>query len=239
MYWVWGLGLIAFSARAQGDLATDRPSESAAATLVPDGFARAELGGQANWFTEEATGEPGFSYSVPLGIVRYGLSEDWELRVGAQFAQQLGELQGAMLGAKYRLPGEFWGGVDACWLVELPISPQQGITLGGDLPMAHRLCVATALGQLGGVTANAGWARADGESTWMASAAFSRSLGNQGWSGFVEPFVYTDKPLGVNVGVQRTVNDSWMMDFVYGRNVETGDVQVGVGVSFTLAEAGA
>lgn len=225
---------VAGALAAQGDLATDRPSESAAATLVPGGVARAELGGQANWFTE-AAGEPGFSYSVPLGIVRYGLSENWELRVGAQFAQQLGELQGAMVGAKYRLPGEFWGDVDACWLVELPINPEQGISLSGDLPMAHRLCLGRALGQLGSVTANAGWSLASGESTWMASAAFSRTLGNQGWSGFVEPFVYTAQPLRVNLGVQRTVDDSWMMDFVYGRNVQMGDVQMGFGVSFTLA----
>ena len=228
---------LAGGANAQGDLATDRPSESAAATLVPAGFGRAELGGQANWFTE-TNGEPRFSYSVPLGILRYGLSEDWELRVGAQFAQQLGELQGAMVGAKYRIPGEFWGDVDACWLVELPINPAQGITLNGNLPMAHRLCLGRALGQLGSVTANGGWARSNGVSTWMASAAFARTLGHQGWSGFVEPFVYTAQPLRVNVGVQRTVNDSWMMDFVYGRNVETGDVQIGVGVSFTLAEVG-
>lgn len=234
---IWlGIGALAAAGTmaAQGNLATDRPSESAAATLVPEGFARAELGGQANWFME-ATGEPGFSYSVPLGIVRYGLSEDWELRMGARFAQQLGDLQSAMVGAKYRLPGGFWGGVDACWLVELPINPAEGISLTGDLPMTHRLCLARALGQLGSVTANAGWARDSGVSTWMASAAFSRTLGNQGWSGFVEPFVFTAQPLRVNLGVQRTVDDSWMMDFVYGRNVQTGDVQMGFGVSFTLA----
>ena len=230
-----GFALFAISVNGQGELATDRPSESAAATLVPSGFARAELGGQANWFTEDS-GIPGFSYSVPLGIIRYGLSEEWELRVGAQFAQQLGELQSAMVGAKYRLPGEFWGDVEACWLVELPLNPAQGISLSRDLPMAHRLCLGRTLGQLGSVTANAGWSLASGESTWMASAAFSRTLGNQGWSGFVEPFVYTAQPLRVNLGVQRTVNDSWMLDFVYGRNAENGDVQVGVGVSFTLAQ---
>lgn len=230
------IGVLAVSAgwlAAQGDLATDRPSESAAATLIPAGIGRAELGGLLNWFTE-ANGEPGFSYAVPIGTVRYGLSEDWELRVGAQFAQQLGALQGAMVGAKYRLPGSFWGGLDACWLVELPINPAQGLTLSGNLPMAHRLCIGSPVGQRGGLTGNAGWALDGGASTWMASLALSRELGVQGWTGFIEPFVYTDRPVHLNFGVQRTVQGDWMIDFVYGRNLATGEVQVGLGASFTL-----
>ena len=229
-------GTLVFDGKAQGDVATDRPSESAAATLVPVGISRAELGAQMNWFTTPLD-EPGFSYAVPIGIIRYGLQEGIELRVGAQFAQQLGELQSAMLGAKFQIPGKFWGQTDAAWLVELPINPRQGWATGQSLPMSHRLCIGHSLGDLSAVTGNAGWSISNGISTWMASMALSRPLGHQGWTGFIEPYLYSGNPVRFNAGAQLVLDNDLMVDFVYGRDFTSGDVMIGVGASFTLSSA--
>ncbi len=220
---------------AQGDLATDRPSESAAATLVPVGFGRAEIGGQLTWFTLD-TGEPGFTYAAPLGVLRYGVKDWLEFRAGAQFAQTLGEVDNAMLGAKLALPGEFWGDLDACWLVELGISPGASWAPGQGVPMAHRFCFGRSVGQLGSLTGNLGWSRAAGVSRWLGSLVLGRELGNQGWTGFVEPVISSDLGGQVNVVFQRVVDDAWHMDVVYGRDFQTGDVRFGLGVSFSLAQ---
>jgi hypothetical protein len=66
----------------------------------------------------------------------------------------------------------------------------------------------------------------------------SRVMGVQGWSAFLEPFAFQGAGASMNVGFQRTIDDAWMMDFVYGRHLETGDVQVGLGVSFTWVDKG-
>lgn len=230
--------LFPFLSLAQGDLATDRPSESAAATLLPAGFARAEVGGRLDWETVVASGEQTFSYAAPLGVVRYGLSDVLELRVGARFSQQVGAVDDAMVGAKVRLPGDFWGETDACYLVELNVDPARGWSPGQNVPSAHRLCVGTAIGHLWSVTGNAGWMRAAGASTWMGSLAVGRELGVQGWTGFVEPFVYSGAPLRVNAGFQRTLKDGWLADVAMGRNVggDLAQFQVQIGLALTLTQ---
>lgn len=224
-------------AQAQGDIATDRPSESAAATVVPEGFGRAEIGGVMNW-TTDADGLPGFSYSVPLGVMRYGVREGIELRAGARFAQQVGEVQDALLGAKLAIPGKFWGELDACWLAEFGLNPGATVSSLKGVPMSHRLCFGRSWGQLWSATSNVGWAKKADGSAWMASLAVSRVVGVQGWSAFVEPFAFQGTGASMNLGFQRVVDEAWMMDIVYGRNLATGDVQVGLGVSFTWAENG-
>jgi hypothetical protein len=224
-------------ARAQGDIATDRPSESAAATVVPEGFGRAEIGGVMNW-TTDADGLPGFSYSAPLGVMRYGVREGIELRAGARFAQQVGEVQDALLGAKLAVPGTFWGELEACWLAEFGLNPGAQVTSLKGIPMSHRLCVGRSWGQLWSATSNLGWAKGADGSAWMASMVVSRVMGVQGWSAFLEPFAFQGAGASMNLGFQRTIDDTWMMDFVYGRHLETGDVQVGLGVSFTWVDKG-
>lgn len=217
---------------AQGDLATDRPSESAAATLVPEGFGRAEIGGVMNW-TTDADGLPGFSYSAPLGVMRYGIREGIELRAGARFAQQIGQVQDALLGTKLAVPGKFWGQLDACYLAEFGLNPGATVSSVKGVPMSHRLCIGRSWGQLWSATSNVGWAKRADASAWMASVVVSRVVGVQGWSAFVEPFSVQGSGASMNVGFQRVLDDVWMMDFVYGRQFATGDVQVGLGVSFT------
>ncbi len=223
--------------RAQGDIAPDRPSESAAATVVPEGFGRAEIGGVMNW-TTDADGLPGFSYSAPLGVMRYGVREGIELRAGARFAQQVGQVQDAMLGAKFAVPGEFWGDWDACWLAEFGINPGAQVSSLKGVPMLHRLCMGRSWGQLWSATSNVGWSKKGDDSAWMASVVLSRVVGVQGWSAFVEPFAFQHAGASVNLGFQRVIDEAWMMDFVYGRHFATGDVQIGLGVSFTWADAG-
>ena len=91
---------------SEGDLASDRPSESAAASLLPAGFGRAEIGGRMTWLTDAESGAQTFSYAAPLGVLRYGMNEWVELRVGARFSGSVGAVDDAMLGAKLRLPGD-------------------------------------------------------------------------------------------------------------------------------------
>lgn len=237
LVWItWCLGAGAY-ALGQGDIAPDRPTESVAATLVPEGFGRAEIGGRMNWTTDE-DGLPGFSYSAPLGVLRFGVQEHIELRAGARFAQQLGQVQDALLGAKLALPGEFWGEWDACWLAEFGINPGSSVSSLKGVPMSHRVCLGRSWGQLWSATSNVGWSKGTEDAAWMASVAVSRVVGVQGWSAFVEPFAFQHAGPSMNFGFQRLIDDAWMMDFVYGKNLANGDVQVGLGVSFTWADLG-
>jgi hypothetical protein len=231
------LTLSSFSGFAQGDLATDRPSESAAATLLPEGISRGEFGGWMNW-AEAESGAVDFGFAAPLGVLRYGLSPAFELRAGAQFNVQVGEVDNALLGAKVKLPGGFWGEFDACWLAEFNVNPNAGWRPGTPVPMQHRLCLGTAIGHDWAVTANAGWLRDAGQNNWMASCAISRTLGLQGWSGFVEPFMYSDSPVFLNLGFQRQLPKAMQCDVVFGRNLggPTSDFTVGLGLSLTLSE---
>lgn len=222
--------------QGQGSLATDRPSESAAATLIPVGLSRAELGGIMNWLTENASGAQTFTYAAPLGILRYGVSHEIELRAGARFSQQVGAVDDAMLGAKLDLPGDFWGEVDACYLIEVNINPTRGWSPGQPIPSTHRLCLGTSLNTIWSITANAGWLRNAGESTWMTSLALARELGVQGWSGFIESYAYSGETPQANVGFQRQIENDMQLDVVLGRNFR-GDVTdfiVGLGISMTL-----
>lgn len=231
-----GAELLVSGAFGQGDLATDRPSESAAATLVPLGYMRAEVGGQMNWFTEP-DGNPGFSYAIPQGVIRYGLHERIELRLGARFAQVIGDVEQAMLGAKIHLPGSFWKKWDAAWLAELAINPAGGWSTGQRVPMSHRLCFGRPLGDLSSFSANAGWSMDNGISSWMSSMVLARELGRQGWVGFVEPYFFSGESLRLNLGFQREVAEDMLLDFVYGRHFESGDLQIGLGLSFTLSQS--
>ncbi|MGB1075317.1 MAG: hypothetical protein ACPGYK_03950 [Flavobacteriales bacterium] len=222
--------------QGQGSLATDRPTESAAATLLPVGLGRAELGGIMNWLTEDASGAQSFTYAAPLGILRYGISHAVELRAGARFSQQVGAVDDAMLGAKLNLPGDFWGEVDACYLIELNINPNKLWSPEQPIPSVHRLCLGTSWNTIWSITANAGWLRNAGESTWMASWVLGRELGVQGWSGFIESHAYTGETPQANFGFQRQIENDMQLDVVFGRNLggDIKDFTVGMGLSLTL-----
>lgn len=218
---------------SEGDLASDRPSESAAASLLPSGFGRAEIGGRMTWLTDAESGAQTFSYAAPLGVLRYGINEWVELRVGARFSGSVGAVDDAMLGAKLRLPGGFWGETKACYLVEANMDPSRGRGVNLKVPSAHRICVGTTISHHWSLTGNAGWLRDSGMSSWMGSLAVGRELGVQGWSGFVEPYLYSGAPLRINAGFQRQLPEEMQADICLGRNLTGPETQFEVNIGFT------
>lgn len=96
--------LVSFFGTAQTDppqkeLITDRPDETEAPNLISKGFLQVETGAFYKDFESGAFREELFGYNTTL--LRYGLLENLELRLGWDYVKRINEINGSEISTKY------------------------------------------------------------------------------------------------------------------------------------------
>jgi hypothetical protein len=175
--------LIATSAAGYAQsLVTDRPDAAESSSVVAPGFAQFEVGVTA---VEDTDGETAVEYGGSL--LRLGLVEDWELRVGwggYLESDAVARANDAMLGLKYYISpeGDSWCAPETAILVHssLPVGDRDlsSDALDPDflLSFSHTLSEQFSLGyNLGAMLATS--EKVDGSETTLSSGLYSVALG--------------------------------------------------------------
>lgn len=163
-------------------LVTDRPDATESSSVVAPAFMQLEIGVTA---FEDAEGEPTEEYGGSL--LRVGLVEDWELRLGWGGLADTGETSGVTdgsLGFKYHIAAEN----PETWKPEMALLAQTTVPFGKDafssdewdpgflFAFSHTLSDRWSLGYNLGVEL-ATSEKANGEETTLASGLYSVALG--------------------------------------------------------------
>jgi len=231
-------------------LVTDRPDATESSSVIAPGFAQFEVGITA---FEDADGESGFESGGSL--LRLGLVEDWELRLGWGGYLESDTVSGvndAMLGFKYYLSPEG----DTLLEPELAILVHTSLPIGDHditsdafdpdflLSFAHTLSEELSLGyNLGGKLETA--EKGDGSETTLASGLYSIALGYGATDKlglFLEVFGAVglsskESPASLDGGVTWLFNDDSQLDLFagVGLNDDADEWFVGVGYSIRWA----
>jgi len=227
-------------------LVTDRPDATESSAVVAPGFLQYEVGVTA---FEDAEGESREEYGSSL--LRVGLFEDWELRLGWGGYTEAGDVSGATdgsLGFKYHIAAEN----AATWRPEMALLAQTTVPFGKDalssdeldpgflLAFSHTLSERWSLGyNLGAELATS--ETAGGDETTLASGLYSVALGygaTDRLGFFVE--VFGDAGLSadssstsIDGGVTWLFDDDHQFDFFAGAGLDddADDWFLGLGYS--------
>lgn len=230
-------------------LVTDRPDVTESSSVIAPGFAQLETGITA---IEDVDDEFGTEYGNTL--LRLGLVENWELRLGWGGYLDSSAVSGSSdgsLGFKYYINPEG----DALLEPEVAIIAQTTLPTGESaitsdrldpaflMLFSHTLTDKLALSyNLGSQFATS--KKGDGSRTTLSSALYSVSLGysaNEKLGFFVELFgeiglSAEDSPISVDCGLTWLLNDDSQLDFFTGAglNNEADEFFVGLGYSLRL-----
>ena len=197
----------------------DRPMESISSAVIPNGSKQIEAGGYVQWLTIDDDQVPDFSYAGPIGLLRYGWKERIELRAGAQWGQSLGTPQQARLGIKWNaLPQKKNLGISIN--AEFETSPEQGLSLGSDVPLDLRVCADW--NSFGRWTARSNVMLYQGRLGF--SAAMMCSAGRQGWWLMAETNWMTGQGWDLQAGAFLAINENSRFDFTYYRQSRNGEI---------------
>ena len=243
--------LIAASSPVCADsLVTDRPDATESSSVIASGFAQFEVGVTA---VEGTDGESAVEYGGSL--LRVGLVEDWELRLGWGGYLESDTVSGAndaMLGFKYYITpeGDSWLEPEAAILVHtsLPVGDRDITSDECDpdflLSFSHTLSEQFSLGyNLGGMLETS--EKADGGETTLSSGLYSVALGygaTEQLGLFLEVFGAVGlsaeaSPASLDGGITWLFNDDSQLDVFagVGLNDDADDWFVGLGYSIRWA----
>jgi hypothetical protein len=231
-------------------LVTDRPDATESSSVIAPGFAQFEMGVTA---IEDADGESAVEYGGSL--LRVGLVEDWELRLGWGGYLESDSVSGAndaMLGFKYYITpeGDSWFDPEAAILVHtsLPVGDRDITSDALDpdflLSFSHTLSEQFSLGyNLGGMLETS--EKADGSETTLSSGLYSVAVGygaTEQLGLFLEVFGAVglsaeESPASLDGGITWLFNDDSQLDLFagVGINGDADDWFVGLGYSIRWA----
>ncbi len=241
------------AAQSSGPLVTDRPDFTEAPVVVGPKMVQFETG--VLWGTEAAAGLTVKELSAPNLLLRLGMSERLELRVGMQGlvsdtsgrpnAEWRTSASNTDVGVKYQLARQEGLGLDLAVIAHVSM-PTGGGTSSGNADPAVKLAWGRALG----------WASVTGNFNWMSATTpdderervldGSLSVGHAlwgSWGAFWEAVVTTvdtvddaDAPTTWtgNAGVTRLFGDNLQVDAYVGRGLNDAaqDWALGAGVSY-------
>ena len=234
---VFMMGLVLMTPRgiAQGEMGTEQPFESPSGRGIQKGRVQTEIGGWIQWATPEGEEVEDFSYSIPIGIIRYGWRDRLELRVGAQFAENLGEAESARAGLKWSIvPGP--QRLQIAWISEIE-NRLNDVSLQTRAPTIHRMCASWTNEQRWSARGHWGL-RWESDSTDMVVAgALAREVGWQGWTVYVEPIWRESTGGRIHVGGLLQIGEESQMDVGFQRDLNTGDFRFTFGYCRNLWQA--
>ena len=242
--------IAASSALCAEPLVTDRPDATESSSVIAPGFAQFEVGMTA---VEDTEGASAFEYGGSL--LRLGLVEDWELRVGWGGYLESDALSGAsdaMLGCKYYLrpEGDSWLEPEAAILLHTSV-PVGDRGLSSDaldpdflLSFSHTLSERFSLGyNLGAMLETS--EQADGSDTTLCSGLYSVALGygaTEQLGLFIEVFgalglSAEESPASLDGGITWLLSEDAQLDVFagVGLNDDADDWFVGLGYSIRWA----
>lgn len=233
------------------DLVTDRPDQTESATVVPRGTVQVELG--ATLFREEVGGDTVEARELAQTLVRVGLAERWELRLGWDGHQRL-EVPGrggfdvsgvgdAAVGFKWALREPGPQGLEMALLgaTSVPVGDDELTSDAYDPEL--RLAVSHELASGAGLAYNVGLAQTsepDGPTTDLAFATVAVGFSlTERLGSFVElfgevPLDGEEESLSFDTGLTWLVNDlmQWDVAAGVGLNDPAPDWFVTVGFSW-------
>lgn len=243
----------------EAELVTDRPDQTESAEIVPTGSVQIEVG--ATW-TEDDEGPVEIeTFAVPQTLVRIGLAErfelrlgwggreDSELRLGSTKLDSDGAADGE-LGAKILLREERGGAPQTAILVSTSV-PIGSSALSSDrwdpafrLSFAHTLSDRLSLGYNAGLS----WSSEeglDGRRHTLSNYLYTAALGiglSERWGAFVELFGETpasaegQSTLSLDAGLTYLLRPNLQLDLAAGSGLSgpAPDLFVGLGVTLRV-----
>jgi hypothetical protein len=223
-------------------IATDRPDQTEAAAIVPKGYVQMELGfGQINY-------PEGKSYIFPNALIKYGVNENFELRLIASYAsiqdEGKSDINGFLpvaLGCKVKFAEEngIWPKISLLGHMVLPGIVTDDVAIENLAPdlrfaFAHTISNVVSLGYNLGVF----WDGTNPEPIYFYSLAPGFSFGNFGFYvegyGFIPQGTDQEVRLLADGGVTYLVNNDLQLDVSYGHHLSNNIIEdyIAVGVSW-------
>ena len=225
------------------DMETDRPDFTEGTRTVPPGHLQLEAGAT---FTDLDGAE---DLSVGETLLRIGLAERWELRLGtgSYLRNETGPVTvdgygDASLGLKWGWTENNGGRPAASLILTAGLPRGSSEVTGDDFEPAAVVALAWELGPAAGLGVNLGWERPEGDDgdgfdALLASAAVGWELPADGWGLFVEAYGFSRQEPGgdptayADAGVTFSPRPGLQFDLRVGANLE-GPEQTFVGVGF-------
>lgn len=223
-------------------IATDRPDQTESASIVPPGYIQMELGfGKIN-------SDEGHSFFFPNALLKYGVNENFELRLIATYTSIHEDGSSAVngflpiaLGFKTKFTEEngIWPKISLLGHLVLPgiVTDEISIeNLAPDLRFAfqHSISDVFSLGYNLGVF----WDGSNPEPVYIYSLAPGFSMGNFGFYiegyGFIPQGSDREARLLADGGVTYLVNNDLQLDLSYGHQVTNNIIEnyIALGVSY-------
>lgn len=213
--------VLAACATGQSTIDAEQPFESNSAGTVPLGSTQFEVGGWLQWETPEGAEVEEFSYAVPVGIIRYGWRDRLEVRVGARFAESLGQAEQARGGIKWNIVPEM-DGFRAAWISELETS-LNSVSTSTRVPSRHRMCLDWTNGDRWSARGNWGLRWGSDSTEMIVAGGVAREVGWQGWTVYIEP-VWSKVGGGrMHAGALLDTGDDAQVNVGFERDLDTGD----------------
>lgn len=252
-----GLLLCSFSAslaqekESIGALETDRPDATEASSTVPQGYLQVETGGFYQTFEKNQIKTENFTYNTTL--VRYGLSDNFELRLGWNLQEDVTHINGQkldnvlsglsplLLGMKVYITEEkgWIPEISLIGHVFLPFTASTDYrpeTTGVDFrfSLAHTLSEKSSLGYNLGMA----WGNDSPEASYIYTIAYGYSISEK-FGAYVE--LYGDLPEDSqanhlwDAGLTYLVSNDLQLDMSFGTSITEGqDLLLSAGLSFRL-----
>ncbi|WP_230401597.1 transporter [Hanstruepera ponticola] len=252
-----GLLLCSFSAslaqekESIGALETDRPDATEASSTVPQGYLQVETGGFYQTFEKNQIKTENFTYNTTL--VRYGLSDNFELRLGWNLQEDVTHINGQkldnvlsgfsplLLGMKVYITEEkgWIPEISLIGHVFLPLTASTDYrpeTTGVDFrfSLAHTLSEKSSLGYNLGMA----WGNDSPEASYIYTIAYGYSISEK-FGAYVE--LYGDLPEDSqanhlwDAGLTYLVSNDLQLDMSFGTSITEGqDLLLSAGLSFRL-----
>lgn len=230
---------------------TDRPDMTEASSTVPQGYLQVETGGFYQTFEKNQIKTENFTYNTTL--VRYGLSNNFELRLGWNLQEDVTQINGQkldnvssgisplLLGMKVYITEEkgWIPEISLIGHVFLPFTASTDYrpeTTGVDFrfSLAHTLSEKSSLGYNLGMA----WGNDSPEASYIYTIAYGYSISEK-LGAYVE--LYGDLPEDIkaihlwDAGLTYLISNDLQLDMSFGTSITEGqDLLISAGLSFRL-----
>ena len=234
-----------------GPLETDRPDATEASSTVPQGYLQIETGGFYQIFEKNQFKTESYTYNTTL--VRYGLSNNFELRLGWNFQEDVTHINNQklndvtsglsplLLGMKVYITEEkgwlpeigFIGHIFLPFTASTDFRPE---TTGVDFrfSLSHTLSEKSSLGYNIGMA----WGNDSPEASYIYTIAYGYSISDK-FGAYVE--LYGDLPEDNkanhlwDAGLTYLISNNFQLDASFGTSITEGqDLLLSAGMSFRL-----
>ena len=248
----WSISnVIAQDKESLGPLETDRPDATEASSTVPKGYLQVETGAFYQSFEKNQIKNESFTYNTTL--IRYGLSDNFELRIGWDLQEEVTYINSKkledvssgfsplLLGMKVYITEEkgWIPEISLIGHVFLPFTASTDYrpeTTGVDFrfSLAHSLSERSSLGYNLGMA----WRNDSSEANYIYTIAYGYSISEK-FGAYVE--LYGDLPEDSkanhlwDAGMTYLVSNNLQLDMSFGTSITEGqDLLLSVGFSFRI-----